>query len=524
MTAVENLVQSVKKSCDNDSLMFCFKGDPTARAYDRLSIFTLWKTAEENYSYTYTSEEVPKTDEHGDPVIGPDGNPVMTTKIIRHVTNENAGTGSVDENGNYTYVPGVDEYTYYCRVILPRMISQGCLNIYYKNNNGVWVDYRKCLAVYPNLSIAVSAVRYENNVKIDINDLPKCIFMDSSRYLHYIDEHDGQDNDNALSSIEIDTNDQNQVSFRPYSLVNPTLPMSAVHVMPDLKISLKEDKSISDFLIWLNGAFVPVTKDSTYKNVGYLESAMSMIDTKVVNQKLNAKKKTSSSNATVELDESNNEYRYDVRLRFFGWQGVKISPWYKPLQTETVPITHNYSSLQIVKTIVFPEEVNEDAHFIMLNGVVVDPSEYEIDAEDKRKITLTNVERDAYALLQELVSDIQTDAINGTSYYANVKPLMLISDVLTKRTYSLVNFKSTDESKTLHMKHSTACAANFPYYREITFPTINCGDLVLVNGTYNRYEWIHQNSISFPKFAYSYNEEESTLKEDEITRIYFVLE
>ena len=72
------------------------------------------------------------------------------------------------------------------------------------------------------------------------------------------------------------------------------------------------------------------------------------------------------------------------------------------------------------------------------------------------------------------------------------------------------------------MKRSTCCATNFPYYREITFPKIESGDMVLINGTYNRFEWIHDNTIYYPKFTYSYNEEESNIKPSEVERIYFI--
>ena len=95
---------------------------------------------------------------------------------------------------------------------------------------------------------------------------------------------------------------------------------------------------------------------------------------------------------------------------------------------------------------------------------------------------------------------------------------------MTERTYSLVNFSSTEDGKTLYMKRSCACATNFPYFREVTFPEINCGDLVLINGTFNRYEWIHDNTIFFPKFKYTYTAEEANIKETKIQRIYFVLE
>ena len=133
------------------------------------------------------------------------------------------------------------------------------------------------------------------------------------------------------------------------------LPDTATHMMNDLKVTLKPDKDIGNFLVWMNGAFVPTIRDTAYKNVFYIENAMTMIDTKVVDQVIGSDSYPTGSGATVKLDSSNDVYRYDVRLRLFGWDNVKVSPWYKPLSTEKVPIVHNYSSVYITKTITFNE-------------------------------------------------------------------------------------------------------------------------------------------------------------------------
>ena len=145
---ITSLVQSVKRSCDNDTLMFCFSGDTVAQAYDREMIYEKWVTPEDSYTYT--------------PITEDDGNGNLIVTMVP--TNNNAGTYEATEN---SYKPGLDEYCYWNRIILPRMVSQPCVNIFYKNTNGVWVDYRKCLTVYPQLSILVSSIRYEDRVKVD---------------------------------------------------------------------------------------------------------------------------------------------------------------------------------------------------------------------------------------------------------------------------------------------------------------------------------------------------------------------
>lgn len=463
---INDLMQTVKTSCENDTIMYCFKNDVVAEAYDRTTLLKKW--------------------------------------------------ASTDADTGDTYYEEMDSYYY--RKVMPRLVNELVVNVFYKNTNGVWVDYNKCIRSYPTLAIAVSAVRYQDVVKIDTDRLPRCTYMDSEYYMHNIDEHDGTDNDDHVGSIEIDTNDRSIVQIESFSIDEPLLPFTARHIMPDLKLTLPTDYARKQFLVWLNGSFVPTTKDSTYANVFYLKEAMTMIGSRCLNQ-ASGSTVTKTDNATVTLDDDNNVYRLDADLRIFAWSNVTLSDWLKPIITTKIPITYNYSSIYVVETITFSESINANAHMIMENGVVLDPTEYTIDADDPRKITLKNVSRNAYALLNEVVSDIT----ENKEYYTNVNPLSIVKVALTDRAYSLINFSTSEEGKTLYLKRSYACATNFPYKGEITFPNIEIGDLILVNGTFNKYEWIHKYSVFFPLFRFSFNGgDEGKIEENQVQRLYFV--
>jgi hypothetical protein len=157
----------------------------------------------------------------------------------------------------------------------------------------------------------------------------------------------------------------------------------------------------------------------------------------------------------------------------------------------------------------------------MENGIILDPSEYIIDDNDKRKIELKNVSRQAYVLLSELIRDINDP--ENVQYYAGIKPLSLLETILTHKSYSLVNFSSDEEvdGKTLYLKRSQSLITDFPYRNEITFTNLNLGDLVTINGTYNEYEWIHNHTISLPRFINTYRGSESRIREDYVRRLYF---
>ena len=95
-----------------------------------------------------------------------------------------------------------------------------------------------------------------------------------------------------------------------------------------------------------------------------------------------------------------------------------------------------------------------------------------------------------------LAGKLQQTAIMGPIAVAAYSYMSLVPIIQPP----IMKLLTTEKDKTLYMKRSTCCATNFPYYREITFPKIESGDMVLINGTYNRFEWIHDNTIYYLLF------------------------
>jgi hypothetical protein len=456
---ITDFSQTIKTSCDNDTFLFHFKGSKRGEAFKRL-----------------------------------------------------------DKEGNETTYK-----MYYYNLIMPRMVNEMTVNIYYKNTNGVWVDYRKATLSYPRIAIQIAAVTYEEYLKVNLEHIPPCIYMDENNYIHYIDEYDGSYPNDKLPLLDIDESKAGLVSYRPYSLEEPHLPFSARHVMTDLKVKVTNIPSRKLF-VWLNGTFVPIIHDTTYEDVFYIKNAMTAIGSRCVNQKLNSPwNYVNKTNATIIEDSIFNEYRLDARLRFFAWKNVKPSLWYSPLTIRKIPIVYNYASIYIIKDIVFPEAINKNAHMILDNGIILDQSEYIIDPDDPRKVTLKYVEIGAYSLLNEIIKDIK----ENVDIYGVIKPLSFIEQALINHSYSLVNFsldapESENDGKKVHLKRSIACATDFPYKDEITFSDIDLGDLITINGTFNEYEWIHKHTIALPRFQYSYKGPESSISEDSVVRYYFI--
>lgn len=541
-----NLVDRVKTSCDNQTYLFVFGDDSIGWAYSKDILDKRWESRILSKQY-FESEEFENLSEDQKNKLLYIGVKSYDAEELDLLTNKTVTNPTVyeyiisdgrrmwkkttykaeyhSETDRYgitqTYYAYCDENdTYRIKHVMKRMSQTPCTNIYYKNSEGMWIDYLKYINTLPTYNIDVASINWPNVVKIkDISILPKCKYIDANGYIYDIDAGDGSDLDSGVSFVEVDTNDWSKVSYEPFSLNDTDLPFSARHIMNDLKVTIPSNYKRTGFLCWLNGAFVPTIADSLQDNVLYIENAMYMIGSKCVNQSLGAKH-TAGDLATVIEDEANNEYRYDVNLRFFGWKGISVSDFYKPISSEHTNISYNYTSIYPIKSVTYPVEINKDAHMIICNGEIMDPNEYTIGS-DGRTVTFKNIENDGYELLNEIVKDINENSI----FYENVNPLKMISRVLTNKTYSLVNFSSDDDTKKVKLRMSTSCCVNFPYKDEVTFPKMNIGDLILTRGLYVPFSWVHQNTIAYPRMNNSYsNGDTDGLKEEDIKRCYFVLE
>lgn len=690
---VGDLLSKIKTSCDNRTLMFCFKNTNTAKAYNRTLLYTPWESRVKpvlNYAKYNSDKSFSEWDKNTIAAAGyvafdsRDHNATTTVKIeytgtpadvatikkttttvVEELFNGTSNTtvttvytynglnyttpvqGSLDrpvfgaardeytteetittKNSNYLkvykYTPdsignysweatsytavfktetltsgNIDSYyayqnaddTYYRKDILVRSIRTPVLNIYYKNSQGVWVDYYACIRTYPEYDVDESSRIWTERLKVDTSLLPKCEYIDENGYRFFIDAGDGEDaNAETCTSIELETvrsrnalsrevtfditsstdvltflsgevpptaegfkfshwsyvkdgsaitsasnrnlavndtltvyavyyRETDIVEYVPYSIENPNLPWKQRFMYDDLKITMPEGYTKRQFLVWLNGAFVPSMRDATYDNIMYLQNAMTMIGSKSVNQKLGSKF-TDGEYGTANVSEENDEYRYDINLRLFGWRGVRVSDFYKPVSSTTTPITYNFESIYPLKTLTFPVEVNPNAYMVICNGKVLSPDDYYIDTEDPKTIVLKNIETDSNNLLNELVTELD----ENIEFYENVNPLHLLRSMILERTYSLVNFEAEDSTKELYLKYSNACAVDFPMKGEVSFSKLSIGDLVLVDGIFEPYLWVHQNTIKFPKMETSYNDGiADKIYAENISRYYFLL-
>ena len=144
----------------------------------------------------------------------------------------------------------------------------------------------------------------------------------------------------------------------------------------------------------------------------------------------------------------------------------------------------------------------------------------DVNIKEQLQIEKEAIKKDKDEISKERVKEID----ENLDYYENVNPLHLLRSMILERTYSLINFEAEDPTKVVELHSSNACAVDFPKKGEITFTRLRIGDMVLINGLFEPYIWVHQNTIKIPKTANTYSDGVvDKLYAENVIRYYFVL-
>ena len=425
--------------------------------------------------------------------------------------------------------------TYYHRIIMKRLVTDHCFTIFYKNNNGNWVDYRKLRNVFPNVMIAESAVLYEKDYIIDPQILPACTFHDRDNIIHEIDICDGKPKGMSTVPIEIDqyghseidkhNSHLNKVLIEQCKIDDDTLSFKERHMMRDIKLTLPVGREKNDFLVWLNGAMQPTISDTEihkngFKNVAYIKDGLAYVKPYKISQKEGAPVTPANDMyATVIENPEYDEYRYDWSRRLFGWKDIKISEWYRPNSYYSKKLIQLGKSIDICDGVKFDVPVNKDAHLVICNGIILSPDEYYIDSIDPKVVHFTKTIDNARRLIEYYSILFE----KNNTFYENINVIEFLKPVLLSKVYSLVNFSHIDDKKSVQLVRSKASATNHPYMYEITFPRIDNGDLVLIDGVFTPYEWIHEHTIYYPNFHDLFRKEMRSMTPNNVERLHFLI-
>ena len=161
---VNNLIDRVKTSCDNESYMFVYNDDSIARAYSKEILDSKWENRILSKQYFESDEfnALPSSRKDKmlyDGVMAYDAEELdpINNKIVENpsvykyiVSDSNVSNW---EKTNYKAVHKVvteynitqdyyayydDNESYYIKHVMKRMIKNPCTRIYYKNSEGKW--------------------------------------------------------------------------------------------------------------------------------------------------------------------------------------------------------------------------------------------------------------------------------------------------------------------------------------------------------------------------------------------------
>lgn len=175
---------------------------------------------------------------------------------------------------------------------------------------------------------------------------------------------------------------------------------------------------------------------------------------------------------------------------------MDIDGWYSVINSHNYTIYDEFAlneeqslkySADYKKEITFGVEI-KDTHFLMRNGVIIDPSEYELKS-NKRTVVLTKIEKEIEMLKRELKS------MFGKEYIFHLNKYLYNFD------YKLINFTYSGDDKsdyTIDIIRNRNMIINHPYPMHVIIPDLQIYDIPMVDGTYERYEIKGDNVIAFP--------------------------
>lgn len=386
----------------------------------------------------------------------------------------------------------VDGFQFFDDILRPN--SHKIKNVLYKNNDGRWIKMFLLLKDNPYSSDIFSVANNpEKYTKYEISEyfIPEVDFLDRNGNVYRISDKDNTNKYIKKQITYIDENDSNMVKLSQFSIENPNYGFDLRHMMNDLRIEIK-DKSIdiNNILVNLNGLFVEPIKLSAFPNSLFIKNARWTYRTIKGALKENAQpiatKTGFGPTATVTYDESDYYNNFSINVKLFQWKDVSISSWIHVEHVNYELAVAEFKNVRIMKSLVFSKELDPNRTLIICDGMIMDPSDYQIDG---KTLYLKHTVNDFNRLYYEFKSKNIKNALNDALKYVN------------NRYYNAIEFSDIDPNKKLFIRKSSPLEKGFLGYNTVLFSTTpSSNDLILVDGTYLKYELLPNSLIRFPKF------------------------
>jgi len=451
---------------------------------------------------------------------------------VMYPTNiENEGLNDINRISNV-----VDNKWSYMKDILMRMdpfSGNTYKSIYYKNDNGNWINWTLLCAAYSTTSATFVKDVYGKVVKnlpylyglantresfylVPQYAIPCLDYIDETGVLYKINKYDGKHDYDFQNTVHFDTLNESSFSIEIFSRyfeeTYGTQP--PLHQRVDVKLNILNEYNFNKFITWINGSIPPFKRYADNKSQ-YLDKGTMFIpvvrkceksDTPVVLK--------DATKPTVVEPEVPTELRWDFNVRLFGWENVEVTNPEEPNNVMNETFVYRSKQISIPKQLNFPEPLEEDTFILLLNGVVVPESEYEIDKLNNNRIVLKGYRNYILTIFTELLG------INE-----NINSFIILSKLLTSNKFTIVRFNSTLPLKKAKIFRDREILRNSPYPGNVSFREIKYNDLILVDGHYIPFIWENIKSIRYPDTLYTLHDSISDfIESSDIYRLRVYLE
>lgn len=384
-------------------------------------------------------------------------------------------------------------FDYYNDFFRQVLANRRIKNVIYKAKNGKWYKVYHILEDYPNLTDIFDFINNDPRAEsyiLHIKHVPEMLYTDTKGEMFKIYERDNSKFYNAKIPIFLDELNPEILELEQFSIENPSYGPDLKHLMNDLRIKFKTEVP-ENILINLNGLFVEGIKLTAFPDSLFIKNAKYLYRTVKEVWKEDATPTYIEDAIQPVADaifDDNKDYKrnYNIKIRLFKWKDVNISPWISIESMKYDLQVLEYKNIRIPNTLQFTQELNYENTIILCNGLIMDPSEYEING---KKVYLKNLLSEFYTLYYEFKQKNMASALNTALEFIN------------NRYYHAIQFTDADPSQVLRLRRTSPMEVSFMDKKDVLFDNVNSQDLITVDGSYLPYVIKSNGLVFFPKFS-----------------------
>lgn len=299
----------------------------------------------------------------------------------------------------------------------------------------------------------------------------------------------------------------------------------STNMRDDIKLTLNDDPDYPDdsttfqnILLWMSGRFInkDYFLDGEFKQF-CIQDGKSLLTTRRICEYPDLgepRKFEKDTIPTIQIDTATvieptypTELRWDINLRAFSWDNIKIKGPYKihngDVSSELSGIESFYFGdvyVQIFTKIrLMYRRCEKNTFLLFLDGAVVPDNEYSVDYNPDTDITTINLHTYSKYVLSTLQEQIN---VNDPGYEGHVR--QMINSLNEGKQFSIAFLESDNEYKKVKLYYDRDTVRNYPKPGNVMFRNVSYNDLILVDGFYLPYLWESKNVIRYPEYTYSF--------------------